>query len=87
MHRARKAGKRARYAVEAADGEQSKEIARGKELQDLLGEFQDSVVAAEILRRLADDAWSHGENAFTYGVLLASERSRAAQIRTEARRT
>ena len=85
LHRARKAGKRVRYAVEATDGEQSIEIARWKEIQDLLGEFQDSVVATEILRRLADDAWSHGENGFTYGVLLASERSNADRIRAEAR--
>jgi CHAD domain-containing protein len=83
LHGARKAGKRARYAVEATEGELSKAVRRAKELQDLLGEFHDGVVAAAILRRLAADAWARGENGFTYGVLLAEERSRADAARGE----
>jgi CHAD domain-containing protein len=90
MHAARKAGKRVRYAAEAtavggdagADS-LAKHIAK---LQELLGEFQDSVVAAELLRRLAADAAGQGEDGFTYGVLVAEERQRAQQARSRARR-
>ena len=85
LHSARKAGKRARYAAEAATGDNSKAVRAAKALQDLLGEFQDSVVAEAVLRRLADDAWSRGENNFTYGVLVAEERGRADEARVQAR--
>lgn len=78
MHQARKAGKRARYAVELAApylGEEAAEvIARRKELQDLLGEHQDSLVAADFL--LAEGVrigLRSGYNAFTYGLLYAGE--------------
>jgi len=83
LHGARKAGKRARYAVEATDGELGKAVRRAKELQDLLGEFHDAVVAAATLRRLAADAWARGEDGFTYGILLADERARAQTARQE----
>jgi CHAD domain-containing protein len=82
MHRARKLGKRTRYAAEAT-GEPVGTDLTG--LQNLLGEYQDSVVAQHLLRRLANDAWSRGEDAFTYGVLVANERQIVEQIRREAR--
>ncbi len=85
LHGARKAGKQVRYAAEAAIGEDSKPVAEAKKLQDLLGDFQDSVVATEILRRLAVQARELGEDNFTYGVLVADERHRAAQARDAAR--
>ena len=51
LHRVRKLGKRARYAAELVG---RKEFARqAKALQDVLGEHQDAVVAAERLRELA----------------------------------
>ena len=84
LHSARKAGKRARYAAEVAEGERSAAAKRAEELQDLLGEFQDSVIAAEVLRRLAADAWSRGVDGFTYGVLVAEERNRAEDARAAA---
>jgi len=91
MHGARKAGKRVRYAAEAAAtsgdtraGSLAKDTAK---LQELLGEFQDSVVAVELLRRLATDAAGQGEDGFTYGVLVAEERQRAEQARRRARRS
>jgi hypothetical protein len=43
------------------------------------------VVAEAVLRRLADDAWNEGENGFTYGVLIADERGKAAHVRAQAR--
>ena len=90
MHRARKAGKRVRYAAEAAtaagDPDAPKIAKKIKGLQDVLGEFQDSVVAAELLRRLASDAADRGEDSFTYGVLVAEERQNALQARRRARK-
>lgn len=89
MHRARKAGKRVRYAAEAttlAGDQDAPRIAKAiTKVQDALGEFQDSVVAAELLRRLADDAVERGEDAFTYGVLVAEERQRAEDARRHTR--
>ncbi len=85
MHRARKTGKRVRYAAEAA-ADDSQLVAAATALQDLLGEFQDSVGAQELLRRLASDASERGEDSFTYGVLVAEERQRAERARRKARR-
>jgi CHAD domain-containing protein len=89
MHAARKAGKRVRYAAEAAAaGGDSRAASLARhitKLQELLGEFQDSVVAAELLRRLAADAAGQGEDGFTYGVLVAEERQHAQEARRRAR--
>lgn len=73
MHQARKAGKKARYAAEATNGEQSADVKRAKLLQDLLGEFQDSVVAVELLEELAATARAEGEDTFSYGVLIGEQ--------------
>jgi CHAD domain-containing protein len=90
MHGARKAGKRVRYAAEAAAAagdDQAQRLAHDiTKLQDLLGEFQDSVVAAHLARRLAEVAHEHGEDAFTYGVLAAEQRREADEVRNRARR-
>jgi CHAD domain-containing protein len=86
MHRARKAGKRSRYAAEATGGETSSAVQHAKRLQDLLGEFQDSVVAIEMLRRLAEQAREADEDTFTYGVLTARQRASADAAREKARR-
>ena len=57
LHKARKAGKRARYAAELAHdvlGKKAKtSIDRYKDLQDILGDQQDGFVAADLLRRIA----------------------------------
>jgi len=90
LHKARKAGKRARYAVELASsvvgGKVKKRIKRYEELQDILGDYQDGVVAAALLRRLATATAQHGnENGFTYGLLYAHEQHRAEHSRQLAR--
>ena len=54
LHAVRKKGKRARYAAELADWKEL--VLRAKKLQDVLGEHQDAVVAAERLRQLAAGA-------------------------------
>jgi CHAD domain-containing protein len=83
LHKARKAGKRARYAAELArpvlGKKKAKNSIRGyQELQDILGEHQDGVVAADLLRRIAAGTAGHpDENGFTYGLLYARELDRA----------
>ncbi|HEU4346719.1 MAG TPA: CHAD domain-containing protein, partial [Actinoplanes sp.] len=73
LHEARKAYKRARYAVEVfipSVGKPAKRLAdRLTDLQDVLGAHQDSVVAREILKDLAKGA----DDAFPYGVLYARQ--------------
>jgi CHAD domain-containing protein len=82
LHSARKAGKRARYAAEAAAtelGKNANTLAKAAaNLQTLLGEHQDSIVATELLRRIADQVADEGDNAFTYGILVADQRRSAA---------
>jgi CHAD domain-containing protein len=90
LHRARKAEKRLRYAAELAepaDG-RMKRIARdAKERQTLLGEHQDAVVAANFLSTIsAASDRQNGDTGFTYGVLVANELNRAADIRESLRR-
>ncbi|GAB2942605.1 CYTH and CHAD domain-containing protein [Streptomyces heilongjiangensis] len=81
MHEARKKGKRARYAAEAATpllGSPAKQLVRDmKSLQSLLGDHQDSVMARETLRELALQADRAGESSFTYGLLYGREERRA----------
>lgn len=92
LHGARKAAKRARYAAEAAEPVIGAEAAgahaeRYRQLQDLLGEHQDSLVTAELLRRLGSQAGTTpGENGFAFGVLYEREARAAAAARAEARR-
>ncbi|WP_306323053.1 MULTISPECIES: CYTH and CHAD domain-containing protein [unclassified Streptomyces] len=87
MHDARKAAKRARYAGEAAApalGKQAKRFARAmKDVQTVLGDHQDSVVAREALRDLAVQAHAAGESAFTWGLLYGQEQASAADRERE----
>ena len=56
-----------------------------KELQDILGDLQDGVVAADLLRRIAAGTAQHAdENGFTYGLLYAQELARAGDSRQQA---
>jgi CHAD domain-containing protein len=74
FHRARKAGKRHRYAVEATiplwGSKAEKIVAARKDLQDVLGHHQDRIVQAGFLRDLGTRLGVRsGQNGFTYGVL------------------
>lgn len=83
LHETRKAAKRARYASEAVSevfGKTGVHAAIGQDLQEVLGEHQDSVVCREQLRELATQAHDAGENAFTFGRLHAEQQSIALQI-------
>jgi CHAD domain-containing protein len=84
LHRARKAFKRARYAAELAEpaDSQMKSVAReDEEMQTLLGEHQDATVTAKFLADLSAGGEIETGSAFTYGILLANELNRAANIR------
>jgi CHAD domain-containing protein len=86
LHRARIAGKRARYTAELAEAEIGKParrfIERAKELQDVLGTHQDAIVAEGRLRGLLADAPGSGA-AFAAGRLVERERARRAEARAE----
>jgi CHAD domain-containing protein len=89
LHGARKAAKRVRYAaelVEPADNRMKGIVRDATDLQTLLGEHQDAVVAANFLATMsaASDGAS-GHSGFTYGVLMANELNRAAEIRESLR--
>ena len=90
-HEARKAAKRARYAGEAispALGHDARRFTKQmKEIQSVLGDHQDAVVARGVDRELGIGAHLAGENAFTFGLLYEREDQRAARLRAEARRT
>jgi CHAD domain-containing protein len=84
LHGARKAAKRVRYAAELVEPADSrmKGIARhATDLQTLLGEHQDAVVAADFLATIS----AASDSGFTYGVLIANELKRAADIRESLR--
>ena len=76
FHSARKAGKRHRYAVEAAlplwGAKAEQVVAARKDLQDVLGAHQDRAVSAVFLRDLGSRlGMRSGHNGFTYGLLYA----------------
>jgi len=89
LHRARKATKRARYAAEVVKPaeNQMKSIAReAEERQTLLGEHQDAVVTAKFLASISSAGDGQSNNGFTFGVLMANELHRAAEIRASLKK-
>ncbi|UJB42003.1 CYTH and CHAD domain-containing protein [Streptomyces sp. A1-5] len=87
LHSARKAAKRTRYAAEAASpalGRPARAfVRRTKQVQQLLGDHQDSVVARAALRELATQARRAGESGFTFGLLYGREEALAARSERE----
>jgi CHAD domain-containing protein len=78
LHRARKAAKRHRYALELAapvlGKKTAKQIESARSIQDALGAHQDSLVSAALLREVGAAVGSTpGHNGFTYGLLYAQE--------------
>lgn len=90
LHRARKAAKRARYAAEliqwdAPSKKAERSVKTYKQIQTVLGDLQDTVVARSMLRQLGVAAGtSSGENGFTFGLLYAREEQLARQCRRDA---
>ncbi|HKA68125.1 MAG TPA: CYTH and CHAD domain-containing protein [Actinomycetes bacterium] len=87
LHEARRSAKRARYAVEvlapAAGKPAARLVGRLKEVQDLLGTHQDTVVAREVLRAEAADAEAAGQSSFTFGLLHGRQAAVAATTLTK----
>jgi CHAD domain-containing protein len=83
LHALRKRGKRTRYAHELAG--KKTVVKRAKELQDVLGEHRDSVVAEERLRALSHDA--PADQALAAGLLIAQERTKRSSARASWRKT
>jgi CHAD domain-containing protein len=85
LHEARKAYKRARYAVEvrrpSVGAPARRLVKRLKELQDLLGDHQDATVTRGVLRRHALRAYQDRENAFTYGVVYGRQVAAGERVR------
>ncbi|MGP6172742.1 CYTH and CHAD domain-containing protein [Corynebacterium sp. A21] len=78
FHDMRKAAKKLRYSAEAvgsATDLKTKHLYRScKDLQSVLGDFQDSVTSRDFLLKKAQQARSRGEDTFGYGVLYQRER-------------
>jgi CHAD domain-containing protein len=90
LHQARKAAKRARYAAEAvapALGADARRFGRRmKNLQTVLGDHQDTVVARQATRQLGISAHLAGENAFSYGLLYEQDACDAWRLEAGGRR-
>ncbi len=82
LHRARKAAKRLRFAVEAVAAALGLDAvvfaAALEEVQETLGEHRDAVLATELLADLAADETTDGLVGFAYGRLHAFEQAIAA---------
>jgi CHAD domain-containing protein len=87
LHEARKADKQVRYMTDVVApviGGPARRLRRQTtKLQDLLGDYQDAVVARPALRQLATAAHGQGHNAFTYSVLYATEHARMERVMRE----
>lgn len=87
MHDVRKAAKRARYTADALGsllGATASSMAkRAKAVQEVLGLYQDGVVAQQILLDEARAARDAGEDTFTYGLLFGVERAEAERSHGE----
>ena len=86
----RKSAKQLRYAADAAGPVDRKAALRlaaaAEEVQTILGEHQDSVVARTLLLRWAGEAQLRGENTFSYGRLHALEEGAAHDAEKQFRR-
>ena len=77
FHNVRKAAKKLRYTTEAVGD--ATDIPTGqlyracKQLQEVLGNFQDSITSREKLLAKSHEAFHRGENTFIYGVLYETE--------------
>jgi CHAD domain-containing protein len=88
LHEMRKAAKRARYAADALTPSAGKPAstfaAQMKQLQSVLGDHHDTVVARAAIRDLGVHAHLAGDNAFSYGVLYQLDAGRAGALSDEA---
>ena len=89
LHEARKAAKRLRYTCEAVvpvHGGRARRLARrAEDVQELLGEHQDSVVARQVLHGAAGRT-DVGSEAFLLGTLAGLELAAARDVARRLRR-
>ena len=87
LHEVRKKAKRFRYAAESARpvlGARAKALAvAAKQVQQALGEHQDSVIARRRLREYGAKAHIDGENGFSFGRMHALEQHHADEQERE----
>jgi len=87
LHEARKTDKQVRYMTQILIpiiGKPARRLHKHtKKLQNLLGEYQDAVIARPILKQLAATAHNNGHSAFTYGLLYAIEHNRMQHVLTQ----
>ena len=91
LHEARKAAKRARYAGEAmtpAIGKKARRFTKQmKNVQSVLGDHQDAVIARQVERELGISAHLARENAFSYGLLYGRDTCEGQRLQAQAWRT
>ncbi|MCU1604108.1 MAG: hypothetical protein JWP46_573 [Modestobacter sp.] len=87
LHDVRKAAKRLRYTAEVAEpvlgAPVTELIGALKDVQQVLGDRQDTFLTREVCTRLGLQAFAAGENAWTYGRLHALEEARCTQAERE----
>jgi CHAD domain-containing protein len=87
LHDVRKAAKRLRYTADVAVpvlGEPVRDLITAlKEVQEVLGNRQDTFLTREVCTRLGLEAFAAGENAWTYGRLHALEEARSGETERE----
>ncbi|MBP3947291.1 CYTH and CHAD domain-containing protein [Corynebacterium sp. Marseille-P3884] len=79
VHDVRKAAKKLRYSANAAkdSGLKASKLSKAcKELQEILGDYQDAVTSRDRIEKLAAGARKRGEDTFSYGMLYQREMSR-----------
>jgi CHAD domain-containing protein len=94
LHETRKAAKRARYAAEVAEPALGKKggknahrfVKRMKDVQSVLGDHQDAVLARSAARDIGIEAHLAGENAFSFGLLHERAHHQALAAQHQARR-
>lgn len=84
LHEVRKSAKRARYAGESLEpryGAQARRFAEAmEELQTILGDQHDAVLALDRIRQAAEEAHSQGQSAFSFGRLHARQSREADEL-------
>jgi CHAD domain-containing protein len=84
LHEMRKAAKRTRFVLEVAEpafGKKARKLRkRIKDVQSLLGDHHDTVVARPVLRELGAQAHIDGGNGFSFGILHATEQATARHL-------
>jgi CHAD domain-containing protein len=91
LHDVRKAAKRVRYASEALapafDGAAARLAERAKNVQTVLGEYQDCMVSQQLLQDLARRPDLDQSHALLYGRLHALEQAQVAEIERRYEKT